>query len=121
MRQISLKINRYISGISIINSSAEKITLNIILGSLGLLSLLYVLFLGNMVANIVERKSLEADIRVLSGEVGQLELTYLSMSNEIDLTLSMSMGFEEAKPTFATRKSLGMETSGSSAKILSDI
>ena len=49
----------------------------------------------------------EAQERILSSEVSDLELNYLSMSNKVDLALGHSLGFTEIKATFATRKSLG--------------
>lgn len=67
---------------------------------------LYVLFLGNMIDNIMERKNLEALAYTLSSEVRDLELTYLSMSSNVDLDLSHSLGFKEIQTTFATHKSL---------------
>ena len=106
MRQISLKFNMLVKSVSIINN-IEKLVFNTIIWSFGALVLLYLIFLGNMVKNIVERKSLEANAHVLGSEVRELELTYLSMSNDIDLNLSYSMGFKETQATFATRKTLG--------------
>ena len=90
----------------------EKLILNIIFCSFGALAFLYVLFLGNMVGNIIERRSLETNARALASEVKNLELTYLSMSNNVDLALSHSMGFQETKITFATRKSLSYGSTG---------
>ena len=109
MKQISSKLKRHMSNasISIINNNIERLALNFIFWSFGALALLYVLLLSNMVSNIVVRRSLEADVRSLSNEVRNLELTYLSMSNNVDLAFSHSMGFREAKASFATRKSLG--------------
>lgn len=107
MKAMSLKFNTYIRSVSVINNNAERLIFNIILGSFGVLALLYILFLGNMVRNIVERRSLEVRVSALSGEVRNLELTYLSMSNGIDPALAHSLGFKEAKTTFATHKSLG--------------
>ncbi|MEK7539392.1 MAG: hypothetical protein AAB595_02015 [Patescibacteria group bacterium] len=107
MRAISSKLNMYVKSVSVINNNLERLILNIIFLSFGILALLYVLFLGNMVRNIVERRSLEANMHTLSREVRDLELTYLSMSNNVDLALSYSMGFKETRPTFATRKAFG--------------
>ena len=103
MRQMSLKLNMFIKSVSLINN-IEKLIFNVIISSFCLLSLLYIVFLGNMVKNVVERKSLEADAHTLSSEVKDLELTYLSMSKNIDLNLSYSMKFKEVQPTFSTRK-----------------
>lgn len=113
MKQISLKFKRHIgsvSNISLINNNIEKLTLNFILGSFGVLALIYVFILGNMVSDIVARRSFEADARSLSNEVRDLELSYLSMSNKVDLTFSYSMGFKETKAVFATRKALGLHS-----------
>ena len=100
----------YIEKVSVINNNIEKLILNLIFCSFGAFALLYVLFLGNMVHNIIERRSLEANARGLSNEVRDLELTYLSMSSDIDLNLSYSMGFKETQATFATRKTLGFRS-----------
>ncbi len=111
---MSLKLNMFVKSVGVINNNIEEKILSILLWSFGALALLYIIFLGNMVSNIVERKGLEAESRTLSNDVGSLELTYLSMTNGIDLALSQSMGFKETKATFATRKSLGLKTDGSS-------
>lgn len=114
---MTLKLKMYAGNVSVVNNNLEGLVLNIILGSFGVLALLYVLFLGNMVMNIVERRSLETDARALSSEVRNLELTYLSMSNSIDLSFSHSMGFRETKAAFSTRKSLGLLPVGGSSTV----
>ncbi len=78
-----------------------------LLVSFGALGLFYVLILGSMTFNIIERKSLEANARVLSNEVLGLELSYLELSSGIDLNFAQSLGFKESRVNFATRKSLG--------------
>jgi hypothetical protein len=107
MKAIGIKLNTYVRSVSVVNNNVESIILNIILWSFAVLAILYILFLGNMVKNIVERRSLETRALALSSEVRNLELTYLSLSNKIDLPLSYSLGFKEAQTTFATQKSLG--------------
>ena len=74
------------------------------------LASLYVLFLGGMVFDIIERKALDAEARKVGSVVGELELTYLSLSSSIDLQFSYARGFQEADVKFATRKSLGTLT-----------
>lgn len=105
MKQINSKIKMHSA--SILNNNIERLVLNIMLWSFAALALWYVLILGNMVSSIVERRTLETNARTLSNEVADLELTYLSVSNNIDLNLSHSLGFKETKAKFATRKSLG--------------
>lgn len=118
MKAINSKINTYVGSVGIINNDIEKIAFRFIVWSFGMLALLYVLFLGNMVSNIVERRSLEVQARNLSSEVGNLELTYLSMSSGIDLAFSYDKGFKETKINFATRKSLGL---GSTSAPISNV
>ena len=108
MKAIAIKMKSYTNGVNIVNNNniEERIFKTVIFSGIAL-ALFYMLILGNMVFNIIERKSLEADARTLSNEVGNLELQYLSMSNKIDLNFSYALGFEETKTKFAIRKSLG--------------
>ena len=85
--------------------------LHVMFGAFGVLAIAYVVILGNMIFNINERKSLEKEVSTLSSEVGELELEYLALSKKVDLGLSRTLGFKEAKPAFAARKSLGFDTS----------
>lgn len=110
MRQASLKLYRGIQNAATVQSNADmpRVILRAMLSTLGLLALTYALLLGLMVWNIVERKNLEKEAQALSAEVGDLELEYLSVSGSIDIELSRSMGFTEARANFAPRKpSLG--------------
>jgi hypothetical protein len=108
MKAIAIKIKTYTGGVNIIdNNDLRKRIFSFMLMGLGALALCYVFLLGSMVFNIIERKGLEADARVLSNEVGDLELNYLSLSNKIDLNLSHSLGFNETHAIFSTRQSLG--------------
>ncbi|OGI89377.1 hypothetical protein A2911_01110 [Candidatus Nomurabacteria bacterium RIFCSPLOWO2_01_FULL_40_15] len=109
MKQASLKLKSYAGSVNIVNNdNLERRILHIMLVSLGALALLYALVLGNTVWNIVERRTLETDARTLTNEVGDLELSYLSMSNKIDASLGYSMGFREKDAKFAVRKPLGL-------------
>jgi len=103
-----LKLKNYAESVSIAhNGYLERRILHFILMSFGALAVIYVLILGNMVFNIAERRTLDTRARALSSEVADLELSYLSLSNEIDLAYSHSLGFKEANAKFATRKALG--------------
>lgn len=107
MRQASLKLKMYVDNVNIIDNDLSNRIFNSILVAFGVLALCYVIILGNMVFNIIARKSLERQAVALSNEVGTLELSYLSLSNKVDIDLSYSLGFREVKPTYATRKALG--------------
>jgi len=111
MKQASLKLKSYAGSINIVNNYIiQKRVLHILLWSFSVLAFCYVLILGNMIFNIIERRALETDTRSLSSEIGSLELQYLSASDKVDLTLAQSMGFKEIKAKFATRKTLGYKS-----------
>jgi hypothetical protein len=107
MKAATIKLKTYANTANVAKENFQGIFVKGVLWYGGMLAVLYVLFLGSMVFNIVERKALDADARDLSNEVGSLELEYLSLSSKIDLNYSYSLGFREAKTKFATRKSLG--------------
>lgn len=121
MKNIAIKVRNYKSGVNIINNNdIERRVLKIIFLSFGFLSILYVLFLGNMIFNIVERRTIEADAQVLGNAVMDLEAHYLAMSSGIDLDFSHTLGFSDAKATFATRSStpsLGLASSANPNEI----
>ncbi|MEK7105926.1 MAG: hypothetical protein AAB895_01035 [Patescibacteria group bacterium] len=107
MKTIGIKVKSYANEVNIINNNdIERRLLKIILISFGLLAVLYVIFLGNIVFNIIERKNLEANARDVGNEVMDLEAKYLAMSSKLDLDYSHSLGFSDAKATFAIRKSI---------------
>ena len=109
MRQATLQFKTRIQNASITNNNVEvkKVVLNVMLAVLAALVFWYVLIIGNMVFDIAQRRALEKEALTLTNEIGNLELSYLSISDSIDLALSSSMGFKETKATFATRKALG--------------
>lgn len=121
MKTIGIKMRTYASGAQIVNNNdIERRVLHSIAVAFALLALLYVVFLGNIIFNIIERRTIEADARNVGNEVMELEEKYLAMSSKLDINTAYAMGFSEAKATFATRQSttsLGMNT-GSTGKTL---
>ena len=109
MRQATIQLKNSIQNVNIMNNNIEvnKVILNTMLSVFGMLAVFYVLILGNMIFSIVQRKTLEKEELFLSNEVGNLELSYLSVSGSVNMALSASMGFKETKATFATRETLG--------------
>jgi hypothetical protein len=109
MKTIAIKMKNYATNVNVANNyNPERRVLNILLISLGVLAFCYVLFLGNMIFNIVERRGLETNARTLSNEVGNLESEYFSVSNKIDVSFAESIGFKETKEKqYAVRKSIG--------------
>ncbi len=90
------------------NSDLRRRVFNVMLFCSAFLILCYLLLLSNMVWNILARKSIESETRILSNNVNSLELQYLSLSKNIDLNLAYSMGFKEtSEKEFTTRDAFG--------------
>jgi hypothetical protein len=96
----------YAQNTNVINNNAENLMLRAVLGAFGFLAIWYILILGNIVFNIIERRTTETAVRTISSEVNNLELDYLALSKNIDFELSQKLGFKEVKAQFTTRKSL---------------
>ncbi len=111
-RATSLKLKRYMSKVKTLDDNNFGYHMfHILIISFGILALVYVLILGNMVFNIIERRSIEKEILSLSNEVGVLELSYLSLSSKVDLNLARTLGFKEIKPKFAIRQTFVFNSS----------
>lgn len=121
MKKRGKKLKKYISNVKIIDNDMKHYMLNTILVSFGVLALCYMFILSSMIFNITERRSLEKEALSLSNEVGNLGLAYLSISNKINLSLSYSLGFKEVKPKFATRQTLGFDSSSLNTKLDNEI
>jgi hypothetical protein len=109
MKQATLQLKTRIQNVNITNNNVEmgRMVFNIMLSALIALALLYFLILGSMVFNIVQRNTLEKQELALSSNVGNLELSYLAVSNSVDVALSSSMGFKSTQVNYAIRKTLG--------------
>ena len=114
MRQATLQLKTRIQNVNIMNNNIdfEKNILNTMIFIFATLALFYILIIGNMVFNIILRKTLEKEITSLSNEISNLEVSYLAVSSSIDTDLSSAMGFKETKAAFATRKSIGFNSNG---------
>jgi len=108
MKKVDKKIKNYVGNVNVVNNtSVHKKMIQYMIVVLGVLAFMYVLLLGNMVWNIVERKSLQSETYNLASDVGALELEYLALSSEVDVDMSLAMGFREVKTSYTTVKSLG--------------
>lgn len=119
MKTIGIKVKTYTGEVNIINNNdIEKRILKALLLSFAVLSLFYVLFVGNMIFNIVERRNIENTARAVSNEVMDLEAEYLAKAGNLDLNLAYSLGFKEVDPSYATRpSSLGLSANGNNNEI----
>ena len=92
MKKATIQIKKNIQNVNITNNNIEmgQFVFKLMLSTLGGLALLYFLILGNTVFNIVQRKNLEKEELGLSSDVGNLELSYLSISNSVDIAMFCS-------------------------------
>ena len=86
------------------NSNIQRIIFKSLVGSILMLSVVYVYLIGSITFNVLARKTLETTARNLGSEVSQLELTYLNNANKIDKNYALSLGFVDLHQNiFATR------------------
>lgn len=107
MKEASIKVGNYVKKVETIDQTIDlrsKILYFLMIG-FGVFSLLYVLVLGNMVFNIIERKTVEVETRNTLNEVADLEASYMTLVNSIDKESSLANGFVEVTPFFAVRSS----------------
>lgn len=86
------------------NTNTQKVLFRFLVGSLLVLSVVYIYMIGSITFNIVARKSLENTSRTLGSNISQLELTYLNEMNDISKVKAQSLGFVDTKTSiFAVR------------------
>jgi len=86
------------------NTNTQKTLFRVLFASSILLFVVYIYLIGSITFNVIARKSLENTIATLSGEVNQLELTYLNKVNETDKDYALTNGFVEVTHNiFASR------------------
>ncbi len=79
------------------NNDINRRVFYIVLSLFGIISGLYVYFLGTIVFNVLERRTVATEAQTLRGEVNDLQIRYLSLNNSVNLTLATNLGFNEAK------------------------
>ena len=90
------------------NHDLERKLVLIASGAIFVTLSLYVFFVGRTVFNIVERKTAESQMRFLSSNINTLQVEYMSLTKNIDLTFANSLGFKESDNTFfAHRQAVG--------------
>ncbi len=86
------------------NLSTQKFIFRILLSSLFAIFIVYIYIIGSITFNIVARKSLENTSKMLNSNISNLELTYLTNMNDINITKATSLGYVEARSNiFALR------------------
>jgi len=92
---------------NIINSDFEKKLFYFFSVFFLFLLVFYIYIVSNITFNIIERKDIRNEIGLVNSNIGNLELEYLSLSNQIDLELVSSLGFKDSNNTyFVSRKTL---------------
>lgn len=86
------------------NSNTRRIIFRILLGSLLSLSVVYIYIIGSITFNVVARKSLDTTAKILNSNISQLELTYLSETNNVNKTLATSLGFADTNTSIFAKR-----------------
>lgn len=101
-------MKNYKTNINIIdNQNLQGKILNFFIIAFVVLAAFYIFLTGRITLNVIERKAMIEDMQVLANEIGELELSYFSLSSKVDLNMSYDLGFSETKSVFAVRKPLG--------------
>jgi hypothetical protein len=114
MQKYAIKFNN--RTITLVEGSIERNLFVPISFALAMSFALYLVFVGFTIVNIVDRKNIDSENRILSSKVSELELAYLSESNNVDLDLAYSIGFKDASnAVFASSASVekGLSFAGS--------
>lgn len=90
----------------ITDSYFRKRIFKIMLSLVILLVVSYGYLIVSITFNTQARKSLTNNIRDLESKVGQLELSYLNISESVNKDMAFSMGFIEAKDVFVVTRTL---------------
>lgn len=86
------------------NSNTQVFLFKILISLILALSVLYIYMIGSITFNVIARKSLENTSRLLSSNISQLELDYLSNANQLNKSYASTIGFVDAKSNiFAVR------------------
>ena len=72
----------------------------------------YMFFVSNVIFNIVERRAVENDTRILSTKISEMELSYLNETRNINALRATELGFSEPKQMgYASRKTFSTKDS----------
>jgi len=86
------------------DTSIQKTLFRVLISGITVLSLVYVYLIGSITFNVLARKALATTSRNLGAQVSELELTYLNITNKIDKSYALSLGFVDSHTSiFATR------------------
>jgi hypothetical protein len=85
----------------------EKIS-KILIGSFIVLILSYVYVVGSITFNVAARKNISEEQKILSSHIGELEVQYLNLANQITLEKAKSYGFVETKDPIFVHSSPSM-------------
>ena len=80
-------------------------------GIFGLVCLSYLFFLGNTIFNVIGQKNYEGESLMVRSEIGQLELSYLNLSDSFNLSFAKSIGFSEPKSIYFTGRTSAVAVS----------
>lgn len=73
---------------------------------------LYIYFVNGAIINVVERQKIEIEMASINSRISDLESSYISLNNKINLEYAFSAGFVKvAKEKYVYRKSLSANLS----------
>ncbi len=86
------------------NANTQRVLFRVLISSLICLAVIYIYLIGSITFNVLARKSLDNTVRTLGSHVSELELSYLSETNQIDKNYALARGFVDVHQSiFANR------------------
>jgi len=86
------------------NINTQKALFRVLISGSIILFAVYIYLIGSITFNVIARKSLENTVANITGQVNQLELTYLNNVNKTDKNYALLNGFVDVSQNiFAAR------------------
>jgi len=77
-----------------------------LISALVLLVCIQIVAVGATTKSVAERQTLEKQVQNLTAKAGELEFNYITLRNQVDISLAYEKGYKETKdPTYASRVS----------------
>ncbi len=85
----------------------RSVICKVLIGSLILVGVAYVYFIGSITFNVLARRSLENKIGMYNSNISKLELTYFSNLSKINKDYAISKGYVDSKHNIFAIRSKG--------------
>jgi uncharacterized membrane protein len=79
----------------VLNLHTNRVLFYVLIAISIISTVVYIYGISRAVHNVAERQSLKKQLSTLTVQVSDLEFQYLSLKNNVDMNLALSLGFEQ--------------------------